>query len=261
MLLEHKNAVIYGAGGAIGGAAARAFAREGAQVFLAGRTFAPLNAVAEEIAAAGGRAEAAEVDALDEAAVESHVAAVASSAGQIDVSLNAIGMEDVQGPPLLDMSLSEFAHPVIRATRTQFLTARAIARRMVENGSGVLLTITAPTAREATPHIGGFGVACSAIEGLWRTLAAELGPHGVRLVCLRSAGSPDTPDLQGMVRAHAEATGLSPEEIQADFGRGSLLGRLPTLIEVAEVATMMASERTSPLTGTFVNVTCGSPVD
>ena len=261
MLLEQKNAVIYGAGGAIGGAVARAFAGEGARIFLAGRTFSPLNAVAEEIAAAGGCAEAAEVDALDEAAVESHVASVASKAGGIDVSFNAIGMEDVQGPPLLDMSLDDFAHPVIRATRTQFLTGRAIARRMVEKGSGVLLTITAPTAREATASIGGFGVACSAVEGLWRTLAAELGPHGVRVVCLRSAGSPDTPDLQGMFTAHAEAAGVTPEQIEAAAGTGTLLGRLPRLAEVAEVATVMASERTSALTGTFVNVTCGSPVD
>lgn len=261
MLLEQKNAVIYGAGGAIGGAVARAFAREGARVFLAGRTFAPLHRVAEEISAAGGRAEAAEVDALDEGAVESHVAGVASEVGRIDVSFNAIGMEDVQGPSLLDMSLDDFAHPVIKATRTQFLTARAIARRMVEKGCGVLLTITAPTAREATPHIGGFGVACSAIEGLWRTLAAEVGPLGVRLVCLRSAGSPDTPDLQKMFRAHAEAAEGTPEQIEADAGTGTLLGRLPTVAEVAEVATLMASERTSPLTGTFVNVTCGSPVD
>ena len=261
MLLEQKNAVIYGAGGAIGGAVARAFAREGARVFLAGRTYAPVAAVAEEISAAGGLAQAAEVDALDEAAVEAHLAAVASEVGRIDVSFNAIGMEDVQGPRLLDMTLDDFAKPVIKAARTQFLTARAVARRMVEDGSGVLLTITAPTSRHATANIGGFGVACSAVEGLWRTLAAELGPHGIRLVCLRSIGSPDTPDLQGMLEAHAAAAGVTSEDVEAEFASGTLLGRLPLLSEVAEVATVMASERTSALTGTFINVTCGSPVD
>ncbi len=176
MLLERKNAVIYGAGGAIGGAVARAFAREGARVFLAGRTHVPVAALAEEISAGGGLAQAAEVDALDEAAVEAHVAAVASQVPAIDVSFNALGMEDVQGSPLLDMTLDDFAKPVIKAARMQFLTARAVARRMVGTGAGVLLTITAPTSRHATANIGGFGVACSAVEGLWRTLAAELGP-------------------------------------------------------------------------------------
>ena len=166
---------------------------------------ARVDAVAQDIAAAGGAAEAAEVDALDEEAVEEHAARVASGAGAIDVLFNALGMEDVQGTPLLEMSREDFAHPVMTATRSQFLTARAAARRMVEEGSGVLLTISAVTAREATANVGGFGVACAAIEGLWRTLAAELGPHGVRLICLRSLGSPDTPDLQGMFRAHVNA--------------------------------------------------------
>ena len=66
MLLEGKNAVIYGGGGAIGGAAARAFAREGARVFLAGRTRASLDKVAADIRDAGGTAETAQVDATDE---------------------------------------------------------------------------------------------------------------------------------------------------------------------------------------------------
>lgn len=261
MLLENKNAVIYGAGGAIGGAVARAFAREGARLFLAGRTLAKVEAVAKEISAAGGVAEAAEVDALAEKAVEKYTEEVVKKAGRIDVLFNAIGMEDVQGTPLLDMSLEDFVHPIITATRTQFLTARAVARRMVENGSGVMMTITAGPAREATTNIGGFGPACEAIEGLWRGLAAELGPRGVRLICLRSAGSPDAPDVQKVFRLHAKAAGVTLEEYLAESGSGTLLKRLPMLAEVANVATIMASDHTSAMTGTFVNVTCGSRVD
>jgi 3-oxoacyl-[acyl-carrier protein] reductase len=191
MLLENKNAVIYGGGGAIGGAVARAFAREGARLFLAGRTLAKLEEVADEVSGAGGTAEAAQVDALDEQGVESHIGDVASRTDGLDVLFNAIGMEDIQGTPLLDMSFEDFAHPVAVGTRTQFLTARAAARHMVDRGSGVILTLTA----EPTPsrNIGGFGAACSAIEGLWRSFAKELGPHGIRVVVLRSAGSPDTP--------------------------------------------------------------------
>ena len=183
MLLENKNAVIYGGGGSIGGAVARAFAREGARVFLAGRTLTRVEAVAEEISAAGGTAEAARVDALDEQAVEEHVAAVAEKAGSIDILFNAIGMEDVQGTPLLEMPLEDFAHPLIVATRTQFLTARAVARRMVERGSGVILTITARPSRKAVPNVGGFDAACAAIEGLWRTFRIEL--DGMRVWSMR----------------------------------------------------------------------------
>lgn len=90
MLLEDKNAVIYGGGGAIGGAVARAFAREGARVFLAGRTRTSLEEVAAEIRSAGGVADTAEVDALDEKAVDEHADAVAAEAGGIDVSFNLI---------------------------------------------------------------------------------------------------------------------------------------------------------------------------
>jgi 3-oxoacyl-[acyl-carrier protein] reductase len=261
MLLENKNAIIYGGGGSVGGAVARTFAREGARVFLAGRTLSRVEVVAEEISAAGGTAEAARVDALDEQAVEEHAAAVAEKAGGIDVLFNAIGMEDVQGTPLLDMPPEDFARPVIVATRTQFLTARAVARRMVGQGSGVILTITAGPARKAVPNVGGFDAACAAIEGLWRTFAAELGPYGIRLVVVASAGSPDTPDVQEMLKLHAKAAGTSLEEYLADAGSDTLLGRLPTLAEVADVATLMASDRASAMTGTIVNVTCGSVVD
>ncbi len=261
MLLRDKNAVIYGAGGAIGGAVARAFSREGAKLFLAGRTLAKVEAVAAEISSAGRIAEAAGVDARDEREVESHVEAVVAKCGRIDVLFNAIGMEDIQGTPLIEMPLDDFAHPVVIAATTQFLTARAVARRMVTQGSGAILSVTAEPAREVASNIGGFCVACSAIEGLWRTLAAELGPYGVRVVCLRSAGSPETADLQHVFKVHAEAAGRTFEEQAAQAGGGTLLGRLSTLAEVADVATIMASDRASAITGSFINVTCGSPVD
>ena len=134
---------------------------------------------------------------------------MAERTGGIDVSFNAIGMEDVQGTPLVDMPLEDFLHPVIVATRTQFLTARAVARRMAEKGAGVILTIIAGPP-EATANLGGFGPACEAIQGLWRGLAAELGPRGVRFICLRSAGSPDTPDVQETFKRHAKAAGVTP---------------------------------------------------
>src|SRR5262245_4565977 len=108
MLPKNKNAVVYGAGG-VGSAVARAVAREGAKVFLAGRTLAKVEAVVKEIAATGGAAEAAQVDALDEQAIEDHIAKVAGNAVSIDILFNAIGMQDVQGKPLTEMSLEEIS--------------------------------------------------------------------------------------------------------------------------------------------------------
>jgi 3-oxoacyl-[acyl-carrier protein] reductase len=261
MLLEHKNAVIYGGGGAIGGAVARSFAREGAHLFLAGRTLAKVEAVAEEITAAGGMAETAQVDVLDEQAVDKHIGKVAERARRIDILFNAIGMQDVQGKPLHEMSLEDFTRPITIATTTQFLTARAVARRMIRQGSGVIMSITAGPARRALPNVGGFDTACAAIEGLWRTFAAELGSYGIRLVVIGSAGSPDTPDVQETLELHARATGKSLDEVLADSGSGTLLGRLPRVAEVADVATLMASDRAGAMTGVIANVTCGYIVD
>lgn len=188
MLLEKKNAVIYGAGGAIGGAVARAFACEGAKVFLAGRTLAPLEAVAEEISETGGVAEAAQVDTLDEQAVEKHIGEVVKKTGGIDISFNAIGIGYVQGAPLVEMSLEEFTLPIADVMKTQFLTTTAAARHMTRKGSGVILAITATPARMAIPNSGSFGVACSAIEGLCRQLAGNSGLRAfVSFACGRLA--------------------------------------------------------------------------
>jgi 3-oxoacyl-[acyl-carrier protein] reductase len=261
VLLENKNAVVYGGSGSVGSAVARVFAHEGAKVFLAGRTLATLDAVAEEITASGGVAETAQVDALDEKTVDEHVGEVAERAGSIDILFNAIGMHDVQGKPLHRLSLEDFTSPVTIATRTQFLTARTVARHMIREGSGVIMTITAGPSRKAVPNVGGFDTACAAIEGLWRTFAAELGPHGIRLVVLGSAGSPDTPALREILELHARATGKSLEEVLADSGSDTLLGRLPSVSEVANVATLMASDRASAMTGIIANVTCGYIVD
>jgi 3-oxoacyl-[acyl-carrier protein] reductase len=256
MLLENKTALIYGGAGGIGSAVARAFAREGAKLFLAGRTLAKLDAVAQEISANGGVVETAQVNALDERAVERHVDDRIRKAGVIDILFNAIAMEDLQGMLLVDIPVADFIHPIVTGATAQFVTARAVARHMMQRGSGVILTITAGPP-EALSYLGGFGPACGAIEGLWRGLAAELGTKGIRVICLRSAGSPDTPDVQETFRMHAKAKGISYEDFVKEAGSTTLLRRLPTRNEVADVATLMASDRASAMTGTFVSVTCG----
>jgi 3-oxoacyl-[acyl-carrier protein] reductase len=182
VLLENKNAIIYGGGGAIGGAVSRAFAREGAHLFLADRTLATVEAVAEEISAAGGTAEAARVDALDEQVVDEQSEAVAEEAGRIDVSFNAVSIRDVQLIPLAEISREDFTDPIVTGPTTHFLTARAATRRMSEKGSGVILTPSASAVRAYVPgvYVGGFEIACVAIEALTKQLAAELGPRDPR---------------------------------------------------------------------------------
>ncbi len=261
MLLEDKNAVVYGAAGAVGSAVARAFAREGAHVFLAGRTAATLRALAAEIGAAGGKADFSVVDALDEQAVESFVSSVAQRAGSIDISFNAIGLEDEQGLPLIEMTEQRFALPVNIALTSHFYTARAATRHMAPNRSGVIMAITANAARTAQANMGGFGVACAAIEGFCRQLAAEVGPHGIRVVCIRSSGSPDAPGVSQVLDQHAANAGISRQEFEARFAASTLLKRLPLLAEVANVTVLMASDLASPITGAVANVTCGEIVD
>lgn len=265
MLLEGKSAIVYGGGGAIGGAVARAFAREGARVFLAGRTRAKLDAVAADIIASGGLAESAEVDALDERSIETHADAVAEKAGSIDVVLNAVGILHVQGTPLADLSLEDYAHPITAYTRTHFITAKAVARHMVKKGAGVILIMSTPGSLLPGTGYLGYGVACAAKEALSRLLAAELGASGVRVICLRPHAIPEAvaagSHSREVFRPSAERAGVTIEEMLAGAAAGTLLRRLPTLAEVANVAAFMASDRASAMTGTIANMTCGLLVD
>jgi 3-oxoacyl-[acyl-carrier protein] reductase len=257
VLLENRNAVVYGGGGSIGGAVARAFAREGARVFLAGRTRSMLEAVAEDIAGAGGRAEVADVDALDEGAVDRHAAVVAGEAGGIDVSFNAIGHGDVHGPPLVEMPFEDFARPVTTAIRTVFLTSRAAARHMAPRGAGVIMAVTATTARLTIPNVGGTGVAFDAIESLCRQLARELGPRGVRVVWLRTTGIAEA--LSGGEQPdYGMGTTMSPEEHVAWMEGQTMLNRLTTLADVGNAAAFLASDWAGAMTATDVNLSCGS---
>jgi NAD(P)-dependent dehydrogenase (short-subunit alcohol dehydrogenase family) len=249
MLLENKVAVIYGAGGPIGGAVARAFAREGARVFLAGRTKAKLDRVTDEIRSNGGIADTAVVDALDERTVDQYVDAVVEQAGYIDISFNLIGYGDLQ-EPLTEISVEDFLQPITNAMRTQFLTTRAAARHMIGRGSGVILAFGGD-GPQTLPGLGGFKVALDAIEGLRRQWACELGPHGIRVVTLKTGGIPESiPD---------NATGM--EEIIASIREATLLKRAATLADVGNVAAFVASDLARTITATEVNISCGALMD
>jgi len=249
MLLENKVAVIYGAGGSIGGAVARTFAREGARVFLAGRTGEKLDKVADEIRSHGGVADTAIVDALDEKAVDEYVDAVVEQAGYIDISFNLISYRDVQ-QPLIEISVEDFMQPITNAMRTHFLTTRAAARHMIPRGSGVILAFGG-SGPQTLPGLGGFKVALDALEGLRRQWALELGASGIRVVTLKTGGVPES----------ISDTFPEKDEITAGIQKANLLNRAATLADVGNVAAFVASDLARTITSSDVNISCGAIVD
>ncbi len=255
-LLAGKAAIIYGGGGGIGGAVARTFARDGARVFLAGRTRDRLEAVAAEITNAGGSADVAVVDALDEPAVDDHVREVVAKAGSVDVSVNLISRGDVQGTPLVQMTSDDLLRAVVNGLTSNFLTARAAGRYMMEQGSGVILHLNSGSGAAAMPGMGSTGPADAATEAFMRYLAAELGPRGVRVCGIWTAGVAETLTREKLVSVGGQDV-PDPQTVQEMISGMSVLGRVPVLADVAEVAAFLASDRAAGMTGTMTNVTCG----
>lgn len=248
MLLDGKQAVIYGGGGNIGGTVACAFAREGATVHLAGRTQATLDSVADDIRSAGGTAHTAVVDALDEDSVDRFADSVAADHGSLDISFDVISSNDVQGTPLAEMSLDDFEAPIRTLTRTMFLTSRAAARHMIRQGSGVILAFGGEGDPIRDYSIGGFQIALQAVEALQRQLAAELGKHGIRVVSLQTGGIAET------IPADFEGRDALVEMLTSP----TLLGRCATLEDVGNVACFAASDMAKSITATALNITCGA---
>ncbi|WP_309108325.1 SDR family oxidoreductase [Arthrobacter sp.] len=247
--LQDRTALIYGAGGPIGGAVARGLAAEGAHVFLAGRTQSKLDKVANGIREFGGKAETAVVDALVETEVEDFVDQVAKQTNRIDVSFNLISYGDVQ-QPLMEISAEDFTQPIINATRTHFLTTRAAARHMVKQRSGVVL-LFGGSGPQTSPGLGGFKVALDALEGLRRQWALELGKRGIRVVTMVTGGIIETIPWQVDGR----------DEIVQEINRTAHLNRTANLEDVGSVAAFIASDRARAITDATINISSGGIVD
>ncbi|MGW9629568.1 SDR family NAD(P)-dependent oxidoreductase [Agromyces sp. NPDC055520] len=264
MLLDDKVAVIHGGGGSIGAATARVFAREGARLFLAGRSLPRLEAAAAEARELGASVDIAVVDAMDQTAVDRHVDEVTDAAGRIDIALNAVGFDHVQGLPIAETSLADYLHPVTGYLQTNFVTAKAVSRPMLAQGGGVILTISTPGARLSGTGLIGNAAQSAGLEGFSRALAGELGPGGVRVVCVRPhamADAYDTSYTGEMFGRIAAAGGIGRDEWLAGLAGTTLLGRLPSLAEVAEYLAFAASDRARSMTGVISNLTAGALVD
>jgi 3-oxoacyl-[acyl-carrier protein] reductase len=254
MLLKDKNAIVYGAGGSLGGAAAKAFAAAGATVFLTGRNIASVQKIADEIIATGGDAEAAEVDGLDEDSINRHLDTVVNKAGTIDISFNAVGIDVVQGIALATMKMADFVTPVTNTLQTRFLTATAAASVMMKQGSGVILSLTATPGGVGYPFTGGFATACGAVENFSRNLAIELGVYGIRVVNIRSGGSPDSKVFKDAVDNSPEIMATVLRQMEND----TMLKRLPLMVDITNTAVFLASDMARGITGVTVDVTCGT---
>jgi 3-oxoacyl-[acyl-carrier protein] reductase len=265
MMLKDKIAVIYGGSGAIGGSLAKEFAREGARLFLVGRTKPKLAAVVEEIRQGGGRAEGVCLDIFDAEKANEHASMVAQSAGGIDISVNATGFSHVQGTPFPELTLEEFLRPVHAYLSSHFITAKAVASHMAKRGGGVILTFSTPGSRLIWPGFLGYGVTCAAKEAFAKKLSAELAPQKIRVVCIMPNAISDSLAHGSHVREVfaplAGKAGISVETMLSSAPEQALLKRLPTLAEVAKMATVLASDYGASMTGAVVNMSGGLVVD
>jgi 3-oxoacyl-[acyl-carrier protein] reductase len=253
-ILRNKNAVIYGGGGSLGSTIARAISKEGANVFLAGRHLSSVKEVADEIVGSGGHAEAALVDATNESEVNAFVGSVIQNGRTLDLSFCAIDYQVVQNLPLVQLSVEDFVRPVSIAMRSQFLTATAAGKIMMKQRSGVILSLTATPGGIGYPFTAGFAPACSAMETFSRNLASELGIYGVRVVNIRSAGSPDS-------RVFKQAIESNPKEMEGvlrGMENDTMLKKLPLMGEIANTAVFLASDLAKSITGVTIDVTAGT---
>ena len=254
MILQNKNAVIYGAGGSLGGAVAKAFAKAGARVFLTGHRIESIQKVADEIIGAGGKAEVAIVDGYDESAVATHLEKVRQQAGSVDITYNGVDIPVIQNIPLTEIAIDDYVRPVMLPTRTRFLTAKAAAKIMMEQRSGVILSITATPGGIGYPYTGGFAAACAAVESLSRNLASELGPYGIRVVNIRSGGSPDSAVFRNAIEQFPDMM----ENVLGGMKEDTMLKKLPPMADIANTAVFLTSDLAASITGVTVDVTSGT---
>jgi 3-oxoacyl-[acyl-carrier protein] reductase len=263
-ILQGKSAVVFGAGGSIGSAVAKEFAAEGAEVFLAGRTRSNLEPVAKKITEAGGKAHAAVIDALNDGAVNQCIDGIVKQAGKIDILLYAAGplaSEYGNGKTAVELPIEEFMVPLATMVRSRFISARAAARHMIEQHSGVIIFVTGSPARGHVPGASAIGAAFGAIENLTENLAFEVSPFGVRVVCLRTLANVDSRSIQDTMEFVSSQLNITKDQAMAQISQSNFLKVPATVQDTANAAVLLASDHARMLTGTVVNATAGAALD
>ncbi len=259
-MLDSKNVLVFAASGEIGGGVARAFAREGAHVWLSGRSVGPIEELAESIEADGGKATPEVVDATDQEAVAAYVSRVSGTAGSIDAVFNAIGLPPVEfgyPAPSTTQDLELFLKPSRVIVGSTFITARAAAVPMMRQGHGSIVTLSSTLSGIAAPNMAGISAACGAVEAMTRSLAGEFGTAGVRVNCVRGGAMPETRTIQETSAGQARILGIEADEVQLP---ATALRRPITVGETAATAAFLASDASSGMTGQVVTVAAGDVV-
>jgi NAD(P)-dependent dehydrogenase (short-subunit alcohol dehydrogenase family) len=263
-ILGNKCAVVFGAGGSIGAAVAKEFAAEGARVFLAGRTKPSLEAVATQIAATGGVVSTTVVDALDDTGVNRYLDDVANQTGKIDILVDLTGplaSEYGNGKVAVELPVDEFMAPLEKVVKSHFITARAAARHMIKQKSGVIIFVTGSPARPHVPGATAIGAAFGAIENLTGNLAFEVSPMGVRVVCLRTVANVDSRPIQDTMEFVASRMNITKEQAIGQVALSNFLKVPATVQDTANAAVLIASDRARMMTGTVVNASAGAALD
>ncbi|MEO5891922.1 MAG: SDR family oxidoreductase [Ferruginibacter sp.] len=261
MILKNKIAVVFAASGAIAGAVARAFAAKGAKVYVVAKEITDSEKLAHEIKINGGWAEAMVADALNESHIDAVFEKVISDNGKIDIVFNGIGIRPSQsqyGTPSTIITYENFLKPLTTIVGSQFLTSRAAAKFMTATkSSGTILTLSSSLSRSKIPFMAGVTSASTGVEGLTRSLAAEFGVMGIKVICINPTGLGETRTIKETSAANAATIGLPLEAFAKELSKGYLLGKSPSLNDVGNMAAFLVSDEGAVLNSHIVDADFG----
>ncbi|MBS0030494.1 SDR family NAD(P)-dependent oxidoreductase [Chitinophaga sp. 22321] len=259
--LKNKVVVVFAASGDIAGAIARSFSQHGAKVYVTARNGDAVNGLAREIRAAGGNAEAARVDALNETEIDGFLKQVVADNGKLDVVFNGIGANynEMGGrPAAIDATFKQFMAPMEKICGSQFLTARVAAKYMIQTQSeGTILLLSAALSRSKLSNVAGITAASAAVEGLTRAMAAEWGGNGIKVICISPGAIMETRRISAWIESAAQQYGVPSAQLVAQYKAFDILKTNPTLKQVGETAAFLASETGTAFNSHVVDVDCG----
>ena len=237
--LAGKHAFITAAGQGIGRAIAQAFVREGASVLAT-----DLNAEALVSLGATTGCRTRMLDVTDADAIRATVA----SAGPVDVLVNAAGF--VHSGTVLECSEDDWDLAFELNLRSQFRTIRAFLPGMLAAGGGAIINIASVASSiKGAPNRFVYGTTKAAVIGLTKAVAADYVTRGIRCNAI-CPGTVDSPSLRQRIAAQAQASGQTPEQVEAAFVARQPMGRLGTADEIAALAVYLASDESAFTTGT-----------
>ena len=254
--LTGKVALITGGGRGIGRAIALRFASEGAAVMLAATRREPLEATAGEIRKGGGRAATTVTDVADEAAVKAMVAATIAELGRLDVLVNNAG---IGGPTLrvVDMERADWDRTLAVNVTGAFLCSKHAVPHMVARRSGRIVNVTSIAGLMGYPLRSPYAVSKWGMIALTRTLAGELGEHGITVNAI-APGAVRGERVEGVIAARAAALGRPAADVERElFVEPTALKRMVGPDDVAAAAAFLASDDAANITGETISVSAG----